>query len=248
MRNQKYASFAFLTLLGITIFTIVGCAEGPLWKVSQSAPWVQRKWAEEDQIAESVYSKRARLRKIISNADRLSAGEAESVSSELHHILKQDPTQAIKIDAIQALGKLKTETAAIALDEAVQARDVDLRMAAVQSLKNQRTSSAQTSLISVVKSDQNPDVRRAAIASLSEFRDPDVVRLLANNLNDNDPATQLRVMESLASLTGKEFGADVKAWRQFLEQTQTYGNTGLDRETSQEMIADSLNADLPNFK
>jgi HEAT repeat protein len=72
-------------------------------------------------------------------------------------------------------------------------------------------------LAEVLRRDPDIDVRLAAARSLGEIGDPAAVTALGAALDDTDPAMQVRAVASLREVTGKDFGADVNRWRQYVQ-------------------------------
>jgi len=199
----------------------MGCSEGPLWKVSRFAPWVQEKWQAEEKLAETVYSKRRKLKQIAADAPKLSPEESDLVANELAQVLKNERTLIVRIETARTLGKVKGQLADSVLADAVDDEELEVRIAAVQAWKHRDQAQALPILQEVITSDTNDDVRREAIRSLAEFRGPQVVQTLEGVLGDKDPATQYRAIETLRKVTGQKLGFNVVEWRNYLQ-----GRTG----------------------
>jgi HEAT repeat protein len=69
-------------------------------------------------------------------------------------------------------------------------------------------------LSNVLKEDQDHNVRIAAARALGEIKSPEAVQALTTALDDRDPAMQFVGVQSMKSVTGKDYGPDVEAWRQ----------------------------------
>jgi HEAT repeat protein len=80
-------------------------------------------------------------------------------------------------------------------------------------------SQAVPALTSVFGSDNDVDVRLAAVRALGAFPGEASVTALAPALRNADPAIQLRATEALAQVTGESFGPDVQAWSRYVSQT-----------------------------
>ena len=91
--------------------------------------------------------------------------------------------------------------------------------------KRQDPESLQTLALAVAK-DPDLDVRTAATKELGRFKDQEAVRALAVALDDTDPALQHVAVQSLHSVTGKDFGDSVPAWRQFVRGEQVKPGEG----------------------
>ena len=58
------------------------------------------------------------------------------------------------------------------------------------------------------------DVRMAATKALGKMKSPEAIQGLAVALEDRDPAMQYVAVESMKTVTGKDYGPNVEAWRQ----------------------------------
>ena len=67
----------------------------------------------------------------------------------------------------------------------------------------------------MLKDSESIDARLAAAAALGNIKTPEAVRALAAALDDRDPALQFVGVNSMKSITGRDFGGSVQAWKQF---------------------------------
>ena len=70
-------------------------------------------------------------------------------------------------------------------------------------------------LCKLLNSDSDMDVRLAAARALGQTKEKIAMPQLADALSDSDPAMQHRLVQSLKNVSGKDFGGDVEAWRQY---------------------------------
>jgi hypothetical protein len=89
-------------------------------------------------------------------------------------------------------------------------------MAAAKSWGMQKTAPARDMLLSMAGSDASNSVRVIAIRSLGNFEDPEVRQSLTALIDDRSPAIQYEVAQSLAKLTGRNYGGDFASWKKFL--------------------------------
>ena len=121
----------------------------------------------------------------------------------------------------------QAESLAILRLAAAQDADVNVRVEAIREIARLRPPDAVEQLASALQRDTEIDVRLAGARALGGFpvskknsaRDRRVLEALALALEDSDPALQYRVLESLRSASGEDFGTDLSAWR-------TYAQTG----------------------
>jgi HEAT repeats len=205
-----------ILLFGMFALLQTGCAEGPLWKTGRFFPWSQKKWKQDEQIAETVYAKRDRLRSMGRRAKFMDEAEQQQAVAELAEMIRSEKTLIVRLEAVRALGKIPLPSASSVLEEALNEPEADLRVTAIQSMRNRHDPSSVAALQKVIGSDSDTDVRREAIRSLADYEGPEVVQALGLALNENDPAIQYLAMQSLREVTREDLGADVNAWRQFV--------------------------------
>jgi HEAT repeat protein len=212
----KHAAIFWLLAALLAACALPGCAEGPLARYGSWNPWVKSRWEQEDaDYGPSFQTRVARLRGLRNRADRLEAAEQERISHELVESLRNEDNPALRREMVLALGKLKTETAAAGLREALVDSEPEMRVAACVAWRERGGAEALERLSAAVGSDTDIDVRLAAARSLAGFRDPTAVRALGTALDDPNPALQHQAVESLRVVTGRDLGGDVAAWRDF---------------------------------
>lgn len=206
--------FALCMFLNIT----TGCVKGPLWRSGYVSPWARQRWAEEEQLAASLFSKRDDMQAIVATAVKGTDADRRQAALQLAHIAQTDPVLLVRIDAIQLLGELDAPEARSALMAAAQDSQSDVRMAAVNACsKNTNPESIQI-LQQIIGGDSDIDVRLAAARVLKNYRGPEAIQALALAVEDPNPALQLRGADSLQAVTDKDFGHDVVAWRDYVRQ------------------------------
>ena len=176
-------------------------------------------WAMFGGKEESPVQTRAdRLQELRQLAKRLPDSDAarqEQVSRELGQAIREEKDPLIRAQLLRTLGVCRTSIADAVLAAGVEDSDAHVRVAACEGLARRGGEESIRILGGVVASDTNIDVRIAAARSLGEFKSPRVVGVLAVALDDANPALQFRAVKSMEQATGREFGNDVEAWRQF---------------------------------
>lgn len=133
---------------------------------------------------------------------------AQRYRNESDPILRAQIVRTIACCGSPAAG----ETLAAALGDS----DRDVRIACCDAWAVHGGPQAVPNLSTALRHDKLSDVRMAAARSLGRLSGPDVVQALAPALDDSDPALQYRAVQSLRNVTGKDFGDDVNAWREFV--------------------------------
>jgi len=70
------------------------------------------------------------------------------------------------------------------------------------------------SLANALRTDTDMDVRLAAANALGAIKSPEAIQALTVALDDRDPAMQFAGVQSMKSITGKDYGPNVETWRQ----------------------------------
>lgn len=210
----RHINAIIFTLIGIALFS--GCAEGPLWRMGKYTPWAQSHWAEEEKIADTLFTQK---REMAAKVDAAVGGPVErqqEVAYELSEVARRSPVLLLRLHAVNQLGRLKSPAAADALANAAQDSNSDVRLAAIKAFEKLPAGTAIPNLQRMVDSDTNIDVRLAATRALGNFPVSQAASAIGLALNDPDPALQLRAAESLQAVTGESFGRDIPAWQEYV--------------------------------
>lgn len=211
----------FLAVLGSFAVGLLalGCSEGPLWRTGYMSPWAQQKWAEDEQIAETLFSKRDNLRALVAQAQAGNQSDQNAAVDTLTGIIENNPILLMRIEAAELLGNLQSDSADAALLLAVSDPESDVRLAAVRSCTRRGSTEALLALQKAIGSDTDLDVRLAATRAVSGFSGPQAVQALGLALEDTNPAIQVRAADSLQLVTGESLGRDIPAWQTYIAET-----------------------------
>jgi hypothetical protein len=159
----------------------------------------------------------AQLRETAETAPSKCPGERERIAADLGRWMRDEKDPVLRKEIVRALAQIDAPTAKQLLGAALQDPDVLVRVAAVEAIAEQGGPGAVEILGAALKEDHNIDVRLAAARGLGKLKDPRAMPALAVALESHDPALQYRAMQSLKSATGKDFGNDVAAWREYAQ-------------------------------
>ena len=203
-----------LRILGLCLVSclLAGCMGGPVYRL-----WHQKQWMDDETYGPTMYKRLDELALLRKNADELGEAEREKIARELMRPLADDPSPLYRAQVVRTLASLSTPVASDGLRLALQDEDSQVRIEACRAWTRRGGAEAVSALTHVVRTDTDLDVRLAATRQLAEFRDPTAVSALGLALDDADPALQFRAMQSLKSITGKDFGNNVPAWRQYVQ-------------------------------
>jgi HEAT repeat protein len=216
----------------LLVACLVGCAEGPFWRMGKLSPWAREKWAAEEAIADTTFKTKREMNELVATALKGSANEREQAARELSGKALQNPILLTRLQAIRVLGQLDCETTHETLATLSRDPNTDVRLAVIQSWEKMPATVAVPALQGLIANDTNVDVRLAATRALGEYPGEQSLRALNLALTDRDPAIQLRATESLEKVSGRELGRNVKQWQEYVAQTigdtpaaQTAGET-----------------------
>jgi hypothetical protein len=132
--------------------------------------------------------------------------------NEVVSYLKEDKDELVRAQAAVALGMFGDKVAVPFLAEALD-NDTSavVRWDSCEAIRKLAPAVALTNLKKSVLKDGRWEVRRSAALALGEAGDVSSVETLVNALDDENEGVTLACVESLAKLTGKQFGTDVKA-------------------------------------
>ena len=246
MKNQRSVKdvCSLLGCLAVCIGCLfaTGCAEGVLWKSGKYAPWVRDKWAAEEQIADTLFTRKRRMNESVASVANAPIEQQQPVAEKLAEVVHRDPILLIRLHAVKLLAQLNCPKAVQTLDEASTDPNSDVRIAAINSLQTMSPEIAIPRLQEVIGSDSDVDVRLAATRALGNFQGQSAVGALSLALDDRNPALQIRATESLARSTGQDLGRDVGAWQKYVAQVLPQSMPDQSAPNSQPFSTD---ADLP---
>ena len=140
-----------------------------------------------------------------------SPGIAEQLAIEIQR--EQDPQ--VRCHIVRALAKVQDPKAAAVLHAGLEDPEQSVQIACCEAWGKRGGAEAVQELSTVLQAESNVDVRMAAARALGQTSHTAAVQPLADVLADNDPAIQRRAIESLKAVSGKDYGYDVQAWRQY---------------------------------
>ena len=115
---------------------------------------------------------------------------------------------------IRAAAQFRTPLAAEIVKAGLGDSSRVVRVACCQALGERAEPQSVPNLAKTLRDDDDMDVRLAAAEALGKIDSPESMAALVVALDDRDPAMQYVGVESMKSITGKDYGGDVAAWRQ----------------------------------
>lgn len=160
--------------------------------------------------------RRAQYRALAKNIPQTSPGDQQQQSLRLAEELQREDDPAMRAEIIRTLALYPTPAAAAMLQAGTKDSERDVRVACCDAWRKRGGADAARILSEVLLGDTEIDVRLAAARCLGELKDPSTVAALGTALEHPDPAMQYCAARSLHEITGKDFGDNVPAWREYV--------------------------------
>ncbi len=221
-RKRIPFSLGMSFLLAFVFCCSSGCQDGPLYALKTVNPWfTMKEWKEDESYGVTDHQRRKELSQLADSIAYLPQDRQEYWATHLEQILENDDSPEMRRLAVLASGKSKSTQNLALIKKGLDDDSMKVRMESVRALSRLENEEATRMLASVVGSEQNQDVRHAAIESLANHKNPVSVNSLQLALADRNPATRDVTMQSLRTATGKDFGKDPDVWIAELQKNQT---------------------------
>jgi HEAT repeat protein len=147
--------------------------------------------------------------------------EQRQITDQLARQMQVEPDPLVRQAVAGAIAEYHTPMAQQVLEAGLADENDAVRVACCRALGRRAAagisdpgSNSVAGLTNVMRSDKEMDVRLAAAEALGNIKSPEAIQALAFALDDRDPAMQYVGVKSMKSITGKDYGPDVNAWRQ----------------------------------
>jgi HEAT repeat protein len=157
------------------------------------------------------------LRKLAKGAAKQPTVEQDRVVGELAVEYQRESDAWVRREILRTLSAYPQPAAGAVLVAALGESDVETRRAACTGLGKRHDKTAVQELARVLASDTDVDVRMAAVEALGSSADQAALGPLAEALVDPDPAMQAQTQAALIEVSGRDFGNNVQAWREFAQ-------------------------------
>lgn len=201
--------------LGPLLTLCVGCADGP-FGLARFNPMLRDEWKKDEEFGVTNHQKIEELIALQQQASQISPAEQQRLSQELADLIRRENNVPLCVAAVRTLSEFPTSASLEGLKYATTHSDPDVRAAACEGWRRKGGPDAVLALAEVLGSDTDVDVRIVAARDLEAFRHPAAINALGLALDDTDPALQHRAVQSLKTVTGRNFGDSVPAWREYV--------------------------------
>lgn len=213
----EFRGVLLVCLLGLAILS--GCAKGPAWRLGALSPWVQQQWAEEEKnYGATLYTKLADVKALTAQAPSMEPAERDRWSNHLAGMAINDPSPLLRARIVEALPAFPSPAADAAMQAALEDPDIDVRCAACEAWGRRGGADSVRLLSERLSNEEQVDVRLAAIRALGRLQQQpaEAAQALGVALDDKDPAIQFSATQALREVSGRDYGTDLVAWREFV--------------------------------
>jgi hypothetical protein len=140
--------------------------------------------------------------------------EQRKIADELARQIQIESDPLVRVAIVRTISEFRTPITQQVLEAGLGDENAAVRIASCRSLGANGGASSVGPLAQALRSDKEVDVRLAAAEALGRFKTPEAMQALVVALDDRDPAMQYVGVQSMKSITGKDYGGDMQAWRQ----------------------------------
>jgi HEAT repeat protein len=147
--------------------------------------------------------------------------EQREITDQLARQIQIEPDPLVRKAVVHAIAEFRTPMAQQVLEAGLSDQDEMVRVACCQELGDRAVAGLSdpgnqsiAALANALRTDQDMNVRIAATEALGKIKTPEAIQAVAAALEDRDPALQFVGVQSMKSITGKDYGPDVQTWRQ----------------------------------
>jgi HEAT repeat protein len=147
--------------------------------------------------------------------------EQREITDQLARQIQIEPDPLVRQAVVRAISEFRTPIAQQVLEAGLADQDEMVRVACCQELGERAVSglseaghTSVAALANTLRVDKDMDVRLAATQALGKIKTPEAIQAVTAALEDRDPALQFVGVQSMKSITGKDYGPDVQTWRQ----------------------------------
>lgn len=203
-------------LLSVVTCGLGGCMDGPFYAMKQLNPYYRKEWQKDQELGPTYAQRIEELELLESRIASYTPDDQMRWAMQLEHLIESDPSPEFRARAVQAIASIQNESVTRSLNRASTDDIEKVRMVAAKSWGKQNNGPVPDMLLSMATNDASNSVRATAIRSLGNFEEPEVRQALASLIDDRSPAIQYEASQSLAKLTGRNYGGDFASWKKFL--------------------------------
>lgn len=207
--HRRPTNLAIVLCSFVVLAVTCGCAGWAPWKDPKEAARLAEKYG---------MTAKQRIADLEKRAKEAAQGDEErraAFSQELAQSIVSEHDPRVRASIVEIASKFDVSVASAVCQGALQDPDARVRLAACDAWAAKGGDRA-VELISIrCREETDVDVRLRAIRALGKLKQKSSIPVLAQSLEDPDPAIQYRAVAALKEVSGRDLGDDVNAWRQW---------------------------------
>ena len=203
MLDRRITVGSFLSA-SIVLLAVVGCQSQP--RLAGMNPFYHPERTSLETPAQRIVA----IRAIAQRAPKAQAPEQQELVADLVKKLENESDPLVREAILESASAFSTPLALQAVVAGANDTDPYVRQACCRLLGRQAGPTSVETLTRVARSDEEFDVRVAAVQALGNTDASG--QTLVTVLKDRDPAMQLAGVEAMRQMTGQDFGGDVAAY------------------------------------
>lgn len=140
--------------------------------------------------------------------------DQREVAEQLARQIQIESDPLVRAAVVRTIAKFRTPIAQQVIEAGLADNDAVVRMTCCRALGERAETTSVARLAQSLRTDKDLDVRMAAAEALGKIKTPESMQALVVAIDDRDPAMQYVGVQSMKSVSGKDYGGDVAAWRQ----------------------------------
>lgn len=206
--------------IGFCLMLLSGCAETAN-SISNGFAGMMGRSADQQLNIKTPDDRIKELKEIRKTAAKKSPQEQQQISAELIKDIQRESDPLMRRHLLRAIAAFPIPAAGAVVAAGLGDSDLEVRRTACKCLGERGDKPAVEELTKVVNSDTVYEVRVSAVKALGQTKDPASMMPLSEALGDPEPSIQALAAQSLRNVSGRDYGNDAQAWRDYAKTGHT---------------------------
>jgi len=207
--RRRAARMPLVLWILFSVPCLAGCAGWAPWKNNEKA-------ARNAELYGPTANQRIKTMQEEAKTAKAASQERQiEFTQDLSRKVLEEHDARVRAEIVAVAAGFDTASAAAVCKGALQDPDERVRMKACEVWRQRGGDEAVQLLANRYRTDRELDVRLRALRMLGELKDKTAVPVLAEALEDPDPAVQYRAVSALKLVSGRDLGDDVNKWREW---------------------------------
>jgi HEAT repeat protein len=154
------------------------------------------------------------IEQLASQSDGTDSPKQREIVEQLARQIQKEPDPLVRAAIVQTVVEYRVPLALQVLEAGLGDTDGMVRTACCRALGKRADTTSVARLGQVLRNDKKQDVRMAAADALGKIKTNESMQALVAAVEDRDPAMQYVGIQAMKSVSGKDYGGDIAAWKQ----------------------------------